>query len=70
MVCQAGFDPWLTTIMPQSVAFEQAPGHRVGPVELWEGTGALGGPERRQQPAGGGHAAQRTDGASTVTRRG
>lgn len=40
MFRQAGFDPWLTTIMHHlSHVCEQAPDHRVGAVELRDGPG-------------------------------
>src|SRR2546423_6484129 len=51
-----------------SVPFEQAPGDRVGPMELRDGAGPFVRPDRGQQSAGGGHAALGADRAPTVAR--
>src|SRR6266581_2866917 len=60
------FRPMADDYHAASAPSEQAPGHRVGPVEFWDGAGALVCPERRQEPAGRGHAALGADGAPTV----
>src|SRR5881409_2737904 len=51
-----------------SAPSEQAPGHRVGLVELWDGAGPLVCPDRGESLAGQGDETQGADGTAAAAR--